>query len=170
MGDDNPQNKQIEQLYREMYDIMYVYAKNTLDNSHLAEQDNSHLAEEATQDVFCIACAKSNELLQSSNPKGWLMQTLKHVIQNIKRQQAKMKKQAILSLTFEESDLFATYDEENVDILYGDVAKRKDFQIFKLIALENYTIKEAAEEFGITFEACKKRVQRIRKYLRNKFS
>ena len=117
----------------------------------------SLLAEEATQEVFCIACNKSESLLQSNNPKGWLMQTLKNVIQNIKRQQAKMKQLAIMSLNFEESD-----------ILYGDVAPREDFQILKLIALKGYTMKDAADEFGITVEACKKRVQRIRNHLRKK--
>lgn len=157
----DPQNERIGQLYREMYKVLYVYAKNAL---------NDHpLAEEATQDVFCIACAKSDSLLQSDNPKGWLMQTLKNVVKNIKRQQAKMKRLAIISLNSEESDFLATYDEEDVDILYGDVAPREDFQIFKLIALKDYTMKEAADEFGISVEACKKRVQRIGNHLRKNF-
>ena len=152
----NPQNERIEQFYREMYKVLYVYAKNALSDPPLAE--------EVTQDVFCIACAKSD------NPKGWLMQTLKNVIQNVKRQQAKMKRLAIISLNSEESDLLATYDEVDVDILYGDMAPREDFQIFKRIALDNCSMKEVADEFGISVEACKKRVQRMRKYLRKKFS
>lgn len=157
----NPQNERIGQLYREMHKVLYVYAKNALNDPPLAE--------EATQDVFCIACAKSDSLLQSDNPKGWLMQTLKNVVKNLKRQQAKMKRLAIISLNSEESDFLATYDGEDVDILYEDVAPREDFQIFKLIALKGYTMKEAADEFGITVEACKKRVQRIRNHLRKKF-
>lgn len=157
----NPQNEQIEQLYREMYKVLYVYAKNALNDPSLTE--------EATQDVFCIACAKPDSLLQSDNPKGWLMQTLKNVVKNIKRQQAKMKHLAIISLNSEESEFLAAYDEEDIDILYGDVSPREDFQIFKLIALEGYTMKDAADEFGISVEACKKRVQRIRNYLRKKF-
>ena len=162
MYDCNLQNEQIGQLYREMYATLYVYAKNVLSDPHLAE--------EATQDVFCIACAKSDELLQSNNPKGWLMQTLKNLIRNIKRQRTKMKKLAIISLDFEEFELLGTYDETDVDILYGDVSQREDFQIFKLIAIKDYTMKEAADEFGISVEACKKRVQRIRVYLRKKYS
>lgn len=162
MSNCSPQNERIGQLYREMYEILYVYAKNALNDSPLAE--------EAAQDVFCIACAKSDELLESNNPKGWLMQTLKNLIRNIKRQRAKMKKLAIISLNSEESDLLGTYDEEDVDILYGDVSPREDFQIFKLIALKDYTMKEAADEFGISVEACKKRVQRIRAHLRKKIS
>lgn len=162
MSDSNPQNEQIEQFYKEMYGALYTYAKSALSNPPLAE--------EVTQDVFCIACAKSDEFLQSDNPKGWLMQTLKNVIRNVKRQQAKMKRLAILSLTTEESDLLATYDEEDVDILYGDMAPREDFQIFKRIALDERTMKEVAAEFDISVEACKKRVQRMRKHLRKRFS
>ena len=45
------------------------------------------------------------------------MKTLKYVIQNIKREQAKTRRLAILSLNSDESDLLATYDEEDVDIL-----------------------------------------------------
>lgn len=80
-----------------------------------------------------------------------------------------MKHLAIISLNSEESEFLAAYDEEDIDILYGDVSPREDFQIFKLIALEGYTMKDAADEFGISVEACKKRVQRIRNYLRKKF-
>ena len=162
MGGYNPQNDWIGQLYHEMFDRLYVYAKNALGDPSLAE--------EATQEVFCVACAKSDELLQSNNPRGWLMNTLKNLIQNIKREQAKIKRLAILSLNSEESELLATYDEEDVDILYGDLAPREDFQIFKLIALEKYSMKRAAEEFGISIEACKKRYQRIKKHLQKKFS
>lgn len=160
MSDSNPQNEWIGQLYKEMFDSLCVYAKNALSDPAIAE--------EVVQNVFCIACAKHDELLQSENPKGWLMKTLKNVIQNTKRQRAKMKKLVILSLDSEESNLLAKYDEEDVDILYGDLAPREDFQILKLVALENYSMKRAADEFGISVEACKKRVQRIKSYLRKK--
>jgi len=158
----NPQSGRIEQLYQEMHDVLYSYAKNALDSPPLAE--------EAVQEAFCIACEKSGQCLQSNNPKGWLMKTLKNVIQNTKRQRAKMNMLAIISLGSEESDLLATYNEVDVDVLYGDVAAREDYQLFKLVALKGCSMKEAADEFGISVEACKKRVQRIRKYLQEKFS
>lgn len=158
----DPQNEQIKQLYSEMYRVLYVYAKNALNDPLLAE--------DVTQEVFCIACSKRDELFQSKNPKGWLMITLKNVIQNIKRQQARMKKLAIISLDSKESELLATYDEENVDVLYNDIATRENFHLFKLVELEGHTIKEAADKSGISFEACKKRIQRMRKYLQKKLS
>ena len=69
------QEEIIAQLYREMYRKLVVYAENALNDS---------LAEEAVQDTFRIACSKYDELMNSSNPQGWLMNTLKNVIRNIK--------------------------------------------------------------------------------------
>lgn len=158
----NPQNERIAQLFREMFDVLYVYAKNALGDHSLAE--------DATQETFCIACAKSDECLQSDNPKGWLMKTLKNVVRNTKRQRAKLSMLAVISLNSDESELLATYDEISVDVLYGDEAKKEDFQIFKLIAIEKRSMKDAAEAFGISVEACKKRVQRIKKHLKKKLS
>ena len=63
-----------------------------------------------------------------------------------------------------------THDEENVDILYSDVSARSDFKLLKRIVLDGYSMMEAADELGITVSACSKRVQRIKKLLRKKFS
>ena len=69
MGGYNPQNDWIGQLYHENFKPLYRYAKNALNDPSIAE--------EATQEVFCLACVKSEELSQSNNPQGWLMNTLK---------------------------------------------------------------------------------------------
>ena len=153
--------EQIERLYKEMYPILLGYAKNVLQEPPLAE--------EAVQDAFCIACAKSGDFLRSGNPKGWIMETLKFVIRNTQRQQAKMRKLTVMSLNSEESALLAAYDEGDIDALYENLAAREDFQLFKKIALDHYSMKEAAEEFGISVEACKKRVQRIRSFCAENF-
>ena len=81
-----------------------------------------------------------------------------------------MNRLIMTSLQVENLEEISVYGEENVDILYGDVSVRTDFQLLKRIVLDNYTMQEAAEEFGITVDACKKRVQRIKKLLRKKLS
>jgi RNA polymerase sigma-70 factor (ECF subfamily) len=80
--DEENQDIYIEQLYREMFTQLNIYAQNAL-------QDRS-LGEEAVQDTFRIACIKAEELMVSANPKGWLMNTLKNVINNIKRSRARL--------------------------------------------------------------------------------
>ena len=54
--------------------------------------------------------------------------------------------------------------------LYGDLAARADFQLLKRVVLDGRTMLEAAEEYGITVEACKKRIQRLRAHLKKKLS
>ena len=81
MGGYNPQNDWIGQLYHENFKPLYRYAKNALNDPSIAE--------EATQEVFCLACVKSEELSQSNNPQGWLMNTLKNLIRSTKREREK---------------------------------------------------------------------------------
>ena len=157
-----PDEDQISKLYREMYGRMFVYASSVLQNRDLAE--------EAVQDSFCILCTKADEALKKENPRGWLMRTLQNVMRNMNRQRMMMNRLIMTSLQAENLEEMLVYDEENVDILYGDVSVRADFQLLKRIVLDNYTMQEAAEEFGITIEACKKRVQRIKKLLKGKLS
>lgn len=153
---------QISRLYREMYSRMLVYASSVLRNQDLAE--------EAVQDTFCILCTKANEALKKENPHGWLMRTLQNVMRNMNRQRMVLNRLIMTSLQVEHLEEMLVYDEENVDILNGDVSVRADFQLLKRIVLDNYTMQEAAEEFGITVDACKKRVQRIKKLLKEKLS
>ena len=152
----------ISRLYREMYGCMFVYASSVLQNRDLAE--------EAVQDPLCILCTKGDEALKKENPRGWLMCTLQNVMRNMNRQRMMMNRLIMTSLQAENLEEMLAYDEENVDILYGDVSVRADFQLLKRIVLDDYNMLEAAEEFGITVEACKKRVQRIKKLLRKKLS
>ena len=59
-------------------------------------------------------------------------------------------------------------EDANVDLLYGDLLPEEDFRLLKRIVLERYSYLEAAKELGISLEACRKRVQRIKQRLREK--
>lgn len=160
MGNSISDEDQIAKLYAEMYGQMFAYASCILRNREWAE--------EAVQDAFCILCVKADEAFRRENPKGWMMRVLQNVIRNRNRQRAAMNRLIMSSLQVEKLEEVLVYDEENVDLLYGDLAARADFQLLKRIVLDGYTMLEAAEEYGITVEACKKRVQRIKKFLREK--
>lgn len=158
----NPGEDQIEQLYNTMYERMFTYAKSILLDHNLAE--------EAVQNTFCIACMKPEEVFGNDNPTGWLMVTLQNVIRNMKRQKASMSRLVMDSLRVDDIREIQIQDEENVDILYGDVSGHSDFKLLKRIVLDGYNMMEAADEFGITVDACKKRIQRSKRALRKKFS
>ena len=158
MKRNEPWKESVEKLYKEMYPVLHVYA--------LRVMEDAALAEEAIQDAFCIACARREQFLTSPNPQGWIMLTLKHVMQNMLRTQAKLK--TLLSLEQGESLPAGTPELVSVDLLFGDLSGSEDFRLLKRIALDRCTMLELAEELGISVEACKKRVQRARKRLQKK--
>jgi len=153
-----PWQSDLEQMYREMYPTLYAYALRIL-------KDHA-LAEEAIQDAFCIACAKREDLLRSGEPRGWIVCTLKYVMRNMLRTQAKTANLLSLFQSMEKPD--QAEDTVNVDVLFGDLSDSEDFRLLKRIALDRCTMLEVAEELGISVESCKKRVQRARKRLQEK--
>ena len=162
MDNSAPDEEPITKLYQEMYGRMVAYASSVLRDRNLAE--------EAVQDTFCIFCAKATDTLQHEKPQGWLMRTLQNVMRNMQRHRATMCRLIMQSLQTENLEELLVYDEPDVDLLYGDLAARADFQLLKRVVLDGCTMLEAAEEYGITVEACKKRIQRIRTNLKRKLS
>lgn len=159
MGSSEPWQSDLEQMYREMYPTLYAYALRIL-------KDHA-LAEEAIQDTFCIACAKREQALSNPKPRGWLMLTLKHVMQNMLRSQRKLQRLLFLAAGEEQPTMEAP-ELLDVDVLFSDLSDSEDFRLLKRIALEQCTIVELAQNLGISVEACKKRVQRARKRLQKK--
>ena len=153
-----PWKETVVKLYNEMYTALHAYARRVLEDSALAE--------EAIQDAFCIACARRDQFLTSPNPQGWIMLTLKHVMQNTLRAQAKLR--ALLALDAGAEQTSGEPELMSVDLLFCDVSDSEDFRLLKQIALERCTILELSEELGVSVEACKKRVQRARKRLQKK--
>lgn len=162
MGNSIPDEDPITKLYYEMHGRMIAYAFSVLRDRNLAE--------EVVQDTFCIFCTKATTTLQHENPRGWLMRTLQNVMRNMQRHRAAMNRLIMESLQVENLEELLVYDEEDVDLLYEDLAARADFQLLKRVVLDGCTMLEAAEEYGISVEACKKRIQRIRAYLKKKLS
>lgn len=148
----------IEQLYREMYDKLCIYAMRALNDVSSAE--------ETVQDTFHIACVKKSSLLSSDNPRGWLMNTLKNVIKNKRRSLARLNR-LMLSSAFADA---APCDTQSVEmdfrLTYTAILGEEDFALLKRIVLDKYTMLEAAAELGISVDACKKRVRRAKDKLK----
>ena len=145
----------LDELYRKLYRYMFTFAM-----GQLKDED---LAMEAVQETFAIACSRAEYIMTSENPRGWLMEALKHVILHIKREFAYMQK---LYLTFEIQDKSVYVTDDNVDIMYSDLIHESDFQMLKKVALERISMMQLSEELGISVSACKKRVQRTKERMR----
>lgn len=153
-------SEKIEQLYLEMYDMLITYARCSFEEESLAE--------EAVQETFQIACQKPDKLCKSLNPKGWLVNTLKYTIRNMKRSRENARQ--LLSNYLIEQMECATFSEDklSLQLMYDDVSCTEDFKLIKEMAIDGRSHLEMANARGITVNACKKRVQRAKEILQKK--
>lgn len=154
------QHNRIEAFYLEMYDMLFIYARNALDNESLAE--------EAIQETFRIVCTKPDDLLSSPNPKGWIINTLKFTIQNMKRSRDRANILLAQYIAAHGSNVAFSEDRISLEATYENVAHSEEFQLVKEIAVEGKSHLEMACSRGISVAACKKRVQRAKEFLRRK--
>ena len=151
-------SEHIEMLYLEMYDMMICYARCSFSEESLAE--------EAVQNTFQIACQKPDQLCENVNPKGWLVNTLRFTIRNMKRSRESARQ--LLSLM--EQDESVTYSEDRLplQLMYEDVSDSEEFKLLVEMAIEGKSHLEMATSRGISVDACKKRVQRAKETLQKK--
>lgn len=154
------QSNRIEQLYFEMYELLLAYARSSLENDSLAE--------ESVQETFRIACLKPDDLLESPNPKGWLIITLKNTIRNTKRSRATASKLLVAYMAEGNYDIAYSEDKISLEVMLENVAQLDEFKLIKEMAVEGKTHLEMANARGISVDACKKRVQRAKEFLRRK--
>ncbi len=134
----------------------------------LGSLGNRYKAEEAVQQVFLIASKKPDALINSPNPVGWLINTLKYVIANMRRsnfadERLLAKATALHENAAQEIDID---DLLTIETLWSDIIKTPEFQFLKLFIYDGLSDSEVAEIYGITYLACRLRKSRYRKRLR----
>ena len=147
------QLQQIEQLYLEMYDILYYRANAVLQSDVLAE--------EAVQETFRIACGKPEMLLCSPNPQGWLMNTMKYLLCNMQRSRQRTQEMMWMAEAQFRKPFAEISDYLTLDLIYGNLADTDGFRLLLEMA-GGKTIREMAAARGISESSCKKRIQRAK--------
>ena len=144
----------IEALYAEMnFKLRYLAARRL---------SRPELAEEAVQNALVVLCEQAEKVMKHPNPQGWLMQTLINVIKAMNRKAE--REAAMVSGSLE--DMHALHHDDYHEVEFGDLLSPEDFRLIEMVAVQRYTIPEAAKEIGISIEAAKKRKQRATKRLR----
>lgn len=151
------QRKYIDLLFHDMYPMLINYARTSLGSKEQAE--------EAVQDTFVKACKFPEKLIESENPKGWLVKALQNVLKEMYRKRDRIR--ALLAAENERSE--AIHYDDYFEAEYADLLEPEEFALIRKLKVYHYTIREAAEELGISEETCKKRSQRAMDKLRNKF-
>lgn len=159
---DARQHREIERLYFELFQSMKRYANSALESEALAE--------EAVQETFRIACTKPEQLCGSSNPRGWLFNTLKNVILNTRKSRNRANNLIAEYMAHQAASRNWSEDAVDPDLLYEDMSDSEEYQLVRAVALEGRPLLELARERGISVDACKKRFQRAKKLLKQKIN
>lgn len=155
MSVNNDQDEFFTKIYQEMYSNLYSRA--------FVAIKNEDIAQELVQETFLVAYTKLDSLISSPSPQGWLIKTLQNIIGNTYKQQAKIAEM----IAWEELDENIGSDPEiPVKLEYQGTIDDESLKLLMWIYCENWSYQEAADELGISLNACKKRIQRAKEQLR----
>ena len=148
------QSELLASYYEQCYSRLFHYANSSLRDAVLSE--------EMVQETFRRACERMEAFLSSPNPMGWLYVVLKNVMKEAQRERERIAKtlNALSAMKTNEESVSFAGDRKMVELHYGGLLKKEDFDLLCRVTIDNYSMLEAAKEFGLTLEACKKRVQR----------
>lgn len=170
----------IEKLYRTNQESLFNYAIGRLEKSN---------AEEAVQNVFLDLCRKDKKdddgkykiekVMQYDDPVKCLYKSLKLSISQIIR-----KKQQLAQLMVylpQQADIEFGVEmgmedfvdnkpmDEDVDFLYSDLAVHKEFQLIKEFTVEDKSLKDLADKYGVSIRVIEQRLYRARIKIRKLF-
>ena len=151
----------IEKLYHEFFTQLWIYAKAALGDPEQTQ--------EVVQDTFHEAVRHIDILMAHDNPKGWLMDALKKKIMHARRSIS-------LDSDLEFTDPVLSVEDpapNNVQDTLREIRRvlsEEEWDLLRKITLEKQPYKNVAEELGITVWTCQKRIERMRKKLKQYFA
>lgn len=145
----------LEELFRSEYKKMLSLA--------IRKLRNAQNAEDIVQDTFTVALLKIKELISNPNPKGWLYVVLKNKIMHEYRAKARfLVVWGKLEAAFSREQ---TWKNEKTSDIFEELPQT-DYELLRLIYIDGYTNREVAELKGISYDACRKAVQRAKEKVR----
>ena len=149
------EHSEIEALYLELWQPLFVYAYSALRNDDLAS--------ETVQETFRFASARPGALLTSPNPRTWLLVTLKYIIQNLRRNRAELSRLLLADYGYvQDGPLPAT------SILAREFLGEEDYELLESFASSEQSLKSAALEKNVSLFECQVRFRRAKKRLRSR--
>lgn len=160
------------QLYESQFQKMWKYAVVILANHDLAE--------EVVQDAFLESHLHIDYLMTCEKPEWWLQKAVKNKALHKLREQAREIRR-LVSLEAEgaihlpapdEFEQVEENEQQNLARVTQKIAEaltEEDLHLLKRVALEGASYKEVSQETGLSIPVCQKRIQRIRKKLKNIF-
>jgi len=148
-------NEFLMALYNEMFKLLLAVAI-----SHI---EDFHRAEELVQDTFLIAARKIDTVRCSKNPHGWLRNTLINLIKHEIRARIRIAKQIVSFETLNDNEQPSKSDDNIFEIM--SMFNEKEREMLRKFYIEGLTITELANELEINYDACRKRLAKIKEKL-----
>lgn len=145
-------NSFLQQLYQSQYERILKVAYRMVGNIELAQ--------DLVQDVFLLALLHKDELSEHPMPDGWLMLTLKNLVQNKRRE---MQKHPIVPL--ESTETFQAAPPTLSMELYlpkGLSEAERTILLWRFEKRMEY--REIADRLGISETGCRSRISRAIKH------
>ena len=139
-------------LYNEMFKILFAVA--------ISQVKDFHLSEELVQETFLIATSKIDDVIGSLNPQGWLRNTLNNLIKHEFRTRSRIAQQVISIETLSDSEQPSKPSDSLEEI--KSIFTRQEWEMLHKAYIEGYTITELADELGINYDTCRKRLTKIK--------
>ena len=150
----------LEQLVIEMHNTLLGFAARKLIDKNSSD--------DVVQETYLAAQKNIAKMIISKNQKGWLVETLKKTILHENRAYFKyctlIEKIAVNSVA--ETPHHIDYHDSDISALLNN----DEYKVLGKLYIDGYSIREIAEELGISYEACKKRVQAAKRKIANALS
>ncbi|MDR2570206.1 MAG: sigma-70 family RNA polymerase sigma factor [Oscillospiraceae bacterium] len=149
-------NDLLSALHHEMYFDLVRIA-----NMKLRDIQASH---DIVQDAFIVALEKIDVLNNHTNPKGWIVNTLKNKILHEFR--ARFRHSMLMKHL--EPLINSSNNSTSIELwsYLSEIIEDEELFLLKLIYEEGYSLIEVSEKLGISYSACRKRVQRAKDKIR----
>lgn len=156
-------------IQRKLFELLYVEYYENLNRYAYSILHDWQLAEDAVQKTFEVACRKADDINKVERPLGWLMEIMKNVLRNMMRE--RLRRERIICRMPEDGEklLYAAPMEESLQHIRPRDMNRRDFEIFVQVAVNGYTSREVARMYDMGVWACRKRIERTKKRLKNFF-
>lgn len=143
-------------LYEKEYEKLYHFA--------LLRLKDHHRSEEIVQDTFLAAHIKGDLFKTHENPAGWLMDTLKNKLKHELRAKQRVTNLLIkMSGQAENVTYMPSFEGNDIEAKLAEDERR----LLHIVYIEGYSTKEAAKSLGMSYPACRKKLQRLRERLKD---
>ena len=165
MDKNTPMEEVFDHYFQTYYTRLWRRAQSILAR-HAGRKDPDRAAE-AVQETFLVAWKKPREFLGSPSPVGWLMNTLKFVLQNMLREDQRWN--ARLREFQAHLDRDAVHPAPGADLEIEGLIPPEELDLLKRLYLHGETYEELCRELGLKKSTLAMRVKKSKEDVQKKY-